>query len=108
VGNMFAGYSRKEISAAIAKQLLEPSTKACKITPDMRRVDVIAMKLVNEGLAGNLAAIREIMDRVEGKPVQAISGPDDGPVQTEVALSRETLQALARKSGLTVSEEKDA
>src|ERR1700732_383802 len=38
--------------------------------------------LVKEG-TGDLAAIREIFDRLEGKPRQQITGPDNGPVEVE-------------------------
>jgi hypothetical protein len=39
-------------------------------------------KLVKKG-TGDLAAIREIMDRIEGKSAQKIVGHDDGPVVKE-------------------------
>lgn len=34
----------------------------------------LADRLVSEGLAGDIAAIREIGDRLDGKPAQAIVG----------------------------------
>ena len=39
-------------------------------------------KLVRRDL-GDLAAIKEIFDRLEGRPRQQIVGPNDGPVQVE-------------------------
>ena len=39
-------------------------------------------KLIKRDL-GDLAAIKEIFDRLEGRPRQQIVGPNDGPVQME-------------------------
>jgi hypothetical protein len=38
--------------------------------------------VVKEG-TGDLSAIQEIINRLEGKPSQKIVGPDDGPVRVE-------------------------
>lgn len=40
----------------------------------------IAMKLVEDALGGNTAAIREIGDRLDGKPAQTIMGDTDSPL----------------------------
>ena len=39
---------------------------------DPKRLDVLADKLVAEGINGNIPAIKEIADRLEGKPKQQI------------------------------------
>jgi len=39
-------------------------------------------KLIKEGM-GDLQAILALMDRLEGKPKQQITGPDDGPLQVQ-------------------------
>ena len=39
----------------------------------------LAHKLVREAMAGEQWAIKEIADRLDGKPSQAITGDDDGP-----------------------------
>src|SRR3546814_19677478 len=45
-----------------------------------KRLQAIAEKLVEKAEAGDVQAIREIFDRVDGKPVQAIAGDPDSPV----------------------------
>jgi len=39
-------------------------------------------ELIKEGM-GDLQAILALFDRLEGKPKQSITGPDDGPVQVQ-------------------------
>ena len=39
-------------------------------------------KLIKEGM-GDLQAIVALMDRLEGKPKQQVTGPDDGPLQVQ-------------------------
>jgi len=39
-------------------------------------------KLIKEGM-GDLQAILALMDRLEGKPKQQITGSDDGPLQVQ-------------------------
>ena len=41
----------------------------------------IGAKLVEKALDGDMAAIKEVADRTDGKPSQAITGPNGGPVQ---------------------------
>ena len=38
-------------------------------------------------LAGNLGAIKEIGDRLDGKPAQEIMGEDGGPLQAAITVS---------------------
>lgn len=42
-------------------------------------LDDIALQLVNAGLQGEQWAIKELGDRLDGKPAQAIVGSDDEP-----------------------------
>lgn len=53
----------------------------------VKKVSRIVHKLVESGIAGKVDAIKEIFDRVEGKPAQAITGPDGGPVQIQPVLN---------------------
>lgn len=58
--------------------------------PDKRRrLDAIANKLIEKAEAGDIQAIKELGDRIDGRPMQAIehSGPDGGEIQTKNALS---------------------
>lgn len=57
-------------------------------------LNALADKLIDMALSGDLAAMRELGDRIEGKPIQAteISGPEGGPMEvqsTRPKLSRE-------------------
>ena len=38
-----------------------------------RKLNVIAEKLVDEAAAGNMTAIKEVMDRTEGRPNQSVT-----------------------------------
>lgn len=49
-----------------------------------RKLEKLADKLVERGLDGDVSAMREIGDRIDGKPVQAISGADGGAVVIQV------------------------
>jgi hypothetical protein len=71
-GNPLAGRA-----AAIRAVLL------LKLTP--KDAGTIAEKLISMAISGDLAAIREILDRTIGKPVarQEVSGPDGEPIRTE-------------------------
>jgi hypothetical protein len=49
-----------------------------------REIDALAEKLLDAVAAGDLAALREFGDRIEGKPAQPIGGDDElPPVQIE-------------------------
>jgi len=52
-----------------------------------KRLDALASKLITKGLKGDTSALREIGDRLDGKPPQAIVG-DAGadPIQTVTRL----------------------
>lgn len=45
-----------------------------------RRLSLIADKLCKLAMDGDIAAIREIGDRLDGKPAQAIQGDPDAPL----------------------------
>ena len=47
-----------------------------------QKLEKIIVKLVDEAIGGNIAAVKEVMDRVDGKAVQAteITGADGEPL----------------------------
>lgn len=47
-----------------------------------RKLQLVAEKLVSEAELGNVQAIKEIFDRLDGKPAQAIIGDPDNPLRT--------------------------
>lgn len=63
-------------SAAIERALAEKSRIKGKIM-----LDECARALVDKAAEGDVAALKELGDRMEGKPVQGIVGPDGGPIQ---------------------------
>jgi hypothetical protein len=47
-----------------------------------QKLRLLARKLIDDAIAGNLAAAKEIADRVDGRPAQAVLGDAGGePVQ---------------------------
>lgn len=49
------------------------------VDKDQKTLNKLAKKLVEKGAEGDLASLKEIGDRLDGKPVQAIEGTgDDG------------------------------
>lgn len=44
----------------------------------------IAKKMIAQAIEGDKDARKEIGDRLDGKPVQAIVGPDGGPLTIEI------------------------
>jgi len=58
---------------------------------EQKLLNVIAEKLVALALEGNLAAIREIADRLDGKPTQAVSLDADIEVGNLESLSEDEL-----------------
>jgi ribosomal protein L17 len=47
---------------------------------DGKKLRALANKLVEKGLEGDVSALREIGDRLDGKPTQAIAGVPDQPL----------------------------
>jgi hypothetical protein len=65
-----AGRPKKALlSDALRRQLAE----AMQGAPEKTIAEVIARALIREAVAGNVQAIREVGDRSEGKPAQAIA-----------------------------------
>jgi hypothetical protein len=53
----------------------------------------LAEALIREGVEGNVAAAKEVLDRIEGKIPQGIVGADGGPIQTEDVTAREVIRS---------------
>ena len=57
-----------------------------------KRLNIIADKLCKMAMEGDISAIKEIGDRLEGKPKQAIEGPgDDGELTVIHKITRELI-----------------
>ena len=51
-----------------------------------KRLEVLADKTVEMGLAGDMTAIKEIGDRLDGRPQQPMTDGDGGPVSLTVEI----------------------
>lgn len=51
---------------------------------EAQRLDLLADALVAKGLDGDVPAIREVGDRLDGKPTQPIGGDEDAPIYHRV------------------------
>lgn len=47
-----------------------------------QKLELLADALVSKGLEKDVGALKELGDRLDGKPAQVISGPDGGPIAT--------------------------
>jgi ribosomal protein L17 len=70
-----ADHGRRKL---VTQQLISALNEAAddKDTPKVRK---IVDALIDKARGGDIAAIKEIFDRVEGKPTQPIAGDDDAP-----------------------------
>lgn len=71
-GNPGGIYRSKEITEAIRRQINAPADDKFSLAKKHKRVDFIAMQLVKDAMKGSLPAIKEIIDRIEGKALQGI------------------------------------
>lgn len=53
-------------------------------TDALEALDELAEKLLEKVAEGDLPALKEFGDRLDGKPAQAITGPEGGPVDIRV------------------------
>ena len=60
-----------------------------------KRLDLLANALVASGLEGDVPALKEIGDRLDGKVAQAIIGGDEGdnPIRTITEIRRTIVDA---------------
>lgn len=90
-GNQFGAIAgqtnarRRMLSQQLISVLQEDSSHKRVGTAKTSRLRSVAMALVEKAEDGDTMAIREIADRLEGKPVQMISGdPDGSPLVVEI------------------------
>jgi Family of unknown function (DUF5681) len=82
-------YLREQLEGTIPKAMLEAMKEGARQVffeiygPEPTFGQMIAFKLVQMSAKGDLFAIREVLERVEGKVAQktTLTGEDDGPVQ---------------------------
>lgn len=64
----------------------------------MHALDELAERLLRACDEGDITALKELGDRLDGKPAQAIVGADDGPIRFEL-LAPWMTQAVAERNG---------
>lgn len=55
------------------------------LAKDGEKLRKLATVLVDKGLSGDVTALREIADRIEGKVPQGLVGPEGGALQIEAS-----------------------
>lgn len=67
----------KLMKDAIMLSLRREASKGVKT----KRLHLVADKLVDRAIEGDIQAIKEINDRIDGKVPQGVTGADDGPIK---------------------------
>lgn len=57
-----------------------------------KKLRSIAAMLITKAEEGELQAIQQIADRLDGKPAQAVTGSDGGPIKQEIAVTWKPLK----------------
>lgn len=76
IGNQNARKGKWADALARAVEVEDPATRR-------RRLDAIAERLIVKAEEGDIQAIKELGDRIDGKPSQqvAVTGPQGGPLE---------------------------
>ena len=82
----------QSITAALRAELDRP----CADDPSVTQGERVAERLLGMAMAGDLAAIREVIDRTEGKAVARTGQGDPGEFDELAHLSTEELRRMLR------------
>lgn len=82
--------------AILAALQSEVSVRAGGKARKIKRLEAIADQLVSLAADGNLTAIREICDRIDGKATQPVAGDKDNPLVDVTAIKDALAKKLAR------------
>lgn len=66
------------------KRLFANAVRRAAVQQDGKALRKIVDSLFDKASEGDVSAIREVADRLDGKPAQAITGADGGPVEVTV------------------------
>lgn len=67
-----------------AKGKLWADALRMELAQDKQRIRKLARALLDKAESGDVAALKEIGDRIDGKVPQGIEGPDGGPITVEI------------------------
>lgn len=84
-GNQYAAKGRRWADAI--ERALEKRSRVAQ----MEALDELAEKLLALCDEGDMQALKELGDRLDGKPAQAIVGAEGGPIETVIRWRSETL-----------------
>lgn len=85
-------------SNATKNKLWSETLRRALLADDGKKLRALADRLIERAQEGDTSALKEIGDRLDGKPAQSITGADGGPIESKVdvtGLSIEQLRALA-------------
>lgn len=85
-----AGRPPKEKSFA---NMLNIAIKEAVEGSDKTKLRAVADALVDKAMGGDVAAIKEVADRLDGKVPQAIAGDDESPLNFVHTVVREIVRA---------------
>lgn len=88
-----AGAPKGNNNASKNNRLWADSIRRELVQGDGKKIRAIAKKLVQMAEAGDMAAIREIGDRMDGKAVQAIEGTGEGGAIMFSSITRQIIKA---------------
>lgn len=75
-------WTNKAWRDAIRVAVLRPAYEEAK---PKTKLDALASALVEEGIEGDVQAMREVGDRLDGKVPQALTGEGGGPIQMGIS-----------------------
>lgn len=73
---------------ATKNRLWEESLRRALLAEDGKKLRELADKLIEKALEGDVQALKEVGDRIDGKPTQVIAGDPDNPLGFEVVERR--------------------
>lgn len=59
-----------------------------ELAQDKKRIRRLTCALLDKAETGDVSALKEIGDRLDGKALQSISGPGGGPIQAAVEVTQ--------------------
>lgn len=79
------GHEKKPWSDAIRRALAKR-----ELTGSGADLNALAEKLIDKAAEGDMTALKELADRLDGKSVQQIAGADGGPIEATFRWATET------------------
>ena len=58
-----------------------------ELAQDKKRIRKLTRDLLDKAESGDVPALKEIGDRLDGKALQSISGPGGGPIEAEIEIT---------------------